>query len=559
MPIWPCGTRPTPTKRPPSCFLQATQVYFSVNIRPGNDQLRKFSQIAERFRKHPNFQPKIDDLVQETKDETDIDLKKDVLPWLGPEIAIGLIDVVGSVVAAENGGPPILVVLIGTREPDRASAILLTSIRRQEKEEEIKFETRTYRDLTIYAHPEDKEHYAVTRDYLVLTFDPDLMEDTIDRILDSKTGDSLYASARFQEVRRSLPENRFSTLYVDSETIWLDARRQFGEDIPADIRRQLDDFAPKWLASTGSFFDRGVKFITSIPNKEASSQSSVVPSLAAAKLLPSDTLAFFSFAADPDLEPLRERLRCQGLGTLGPVSEEIALELGLDTSKDLTLSDVLDALLARLKESFDLDLEGDVLSWMTGDLSLVLLPTDFGAFSDDSAGKVQAMALVQHEGSKGGSVASFMDKTVKLLEDNLETRTERVSYGRGEGAIFNLQEQGGTDPYQPGYLILSNHLLVATTSDALKVSASIEEGEVKSLSAVPEYSRLLKELPDRRNPLLYLNLRGIRDAVLQTLDSDEREKYSEDVEPFVGPWTAFLAAVGSQGNISQVQIILAVD
>ena len=54
-----------------------------MNIRPGNDQLRKFSQIAERFRKHPNFQPKIDDLVQETKDETDIDLEKgrSTLAW----------------------------------------------------------------------------------------------------------------------------------------------------------------------------------------------------------------------------------------------------------------------------------------------------------------------------------------------------------------------------------------------------------------------------------------------------------------------------------------------
>ena len=158
--------------------------------------------------------------------------KKDVLPWLGPEIAIGLIDVVGSVVAAENGGPPILVVLIGTREPDRASAILLTSIRRQEKEEEIKFETQDLQRPDDIRSPGRQGalcgNQGLPGPHLRPRLDggyhrphPGLQ----DRRLP-------ICQCQVPGSASSLPENRFSTLYVDSETIWLNARRQFGEDIP---------------------------------------------------------------------------------------------------------------------------------------------------------------------------------------------------------------------------------------------------------------------------------------------------------------------------------------
>jgi hypothetical protein len=84
-----------------------TQIYLSLNLRPGNDQLRKFGDIVDRLRQHPGFQPKIDDLFDDVHEETGIHPGEDLISWLGPEIGFGFI-VVGSAVAATTGGTPLV-------------------------------------------------------------------------------------------------------------------------------------------------------------------------------------------------------------------------------------------------------------------------------------------------------------------------------------------------------------------------------------------------------------------------------------------------------------------
>ena len=239
-------------------FLPAhTQFYFSVNLRPGNDQLRQAWDIQTRFREHPEFQEKIDDLFDQAKDEAGIDLKNDVLPWLGPELAVAVIDVVGSAVAGTTGGAPLMVALVGTRDSERSAKVLEDLINYQREEEDLKFDVETYRTATLYSEQGDDLHYAATEHYVLFATDRDLLEQTIDRIQDSDDAGSLYTDAQFQKVRYALENPRVFMLYLDSEAVWKDARRQAGEQVPTELRRQLDDLIPEWVAMTGSFIDRG--------------------------------------------------------------------------------------------------------------------------------------------------------------------------------------------------------------------------------------------------------------------------------------------------------------
>jgi hypothetical protein len=66
-----------------------TEIYYSLNMRPGGDQRRFFADILASFQSHTEFQPQIDDLYDKIETETGIDLVAEALPLLGPEVAVG--------------------------------------------------------------------------------------------------------------------------------------------------------------------------------------------------------------------------------------------------------------------------------------------------------------------------------------------------------------------------------------------------------------------------------------------------------------------------------------
>ena len=550
-----------PPEQTAKFFPLETQVYFSLNLSPGNDQLRKFRDIVQRFREHPNFQPKVDDWLDEADTETGIDPQQEILPWLGSEISVGVIDVVGSTVALGSDGLPLVLAILGSKNFQLAESVLKRWVDYIEKEQGLVFTTDTYQDATVYSGGDDVQHYAMTKEYVVFATDRDMLEDTIDRIEGADTSASLYTNARFQEVREALPDRRFSMLYVDTKAIWLDARRQFGENLPANLRQQLNDAIPDWVTLTGSFIERGVSLVTLAGTPEEAQEITRVNSLASAHLLPSDTLAFVSFVLKPDLEPLREQLESQRISDLGTdFYDALSFQLGLAVDEDATFNDVLDALLDRFQDTVGLDLEKDILSWITGEVSLALLPTDFEAVADDPSGEaLEALALLQFDAEKRDDVALALYRVGELLEDNLGLSPDRVSYGGGQGAVFDLQEITGRTAHVPGYLILEDHLVIATTAEALRLTGSIGEGRVDSLAEESQYARIEKELSSAPNPLVYVNFGWVRDAVVAALDPDDLQRYREEVEPFVGPLGGLVIAGEAQEGVSRATIALTIE
>ena len=96
-----------------------------------------------------------------------------------------------------------LVAFFGTRDTQRSREFLEDWIEYQEKQQTMTFTER-----------ETSQHYAVTDDYVLFTTDPDLLEETIDRIEDGDSTGSLEESGRFQEARDAphpAPGSRCST------------------------------------------------------------------------------------------------------------------------------------------------------------------------------------------------------------------------------------------------------------------------------------------------------------------------------------------------------------
>ena len=315
---------------------------------------------------------------------------------------------------------------------------------------------------------------------MLFATDRGLLENTIDRIDAGSSASSLYENERFQEARKAGPSPRFSMLYVDTESIWTDVRRTFGAELPSELRDRISDFVPQWATLTTSFIDNGMKFTVSSPiSEEVHEGDSKDLSLSATQLLPKDTLALLAFAVGPSLGEVREQLRDQRIEDLGPEFYDGLFQLGLGISWDDSSADVLDAVLKTLKDAFGVDLERDILDWMSGELAFALLPINFRALSaDPQTEAVNAAVFIQFDIAKRDAVTDGLEHLLDSIQEGLGFAPDAVSYGGGEGAVFDLSESIGISPYRPGYLILDDQLLIATTEDpwnSLPPSAKTKE------------------------------------------------------------------------------------
>ena len=539
-----------------------TQIYVSLNLQPGGDQLTKFREILARFQEHPNFLPKIDDLFEQADLETGIQPEEDILPWLGPEVAIGFIDVSASAVAGATGGTPLVIALVGTTDADRSKPVLRTAIDYIERKEGLSFTTEEYRGLTVFTEQGQDQHYAVADDYLLLASDGRLLRATIDRIQDGDTSSSLFETARFKEALDALPNDRFLTAYVDTEGIWQDARQLLSGALPGEMRRQIDDSIPGWTALSGVFIDKGLDLTLSAFTPQATPGAPPdTNSLASAQLLPSDTLAFLSFRFEPDLAPIRKQLEEQRISDLGPeAAGAFALPFGLAPDPDATLATLLDDVLQLVTGLSGIDIEQDILSWMTGEVGLALLPSDFSKTTvDPLAEAVRAVALLQFNGGQQDTVGAATAKIASWLEDIFGVVGEEVSFGGRQGRVFDISDMAGTVAYSPGYLSLADHLIIATTKDSLESIASIIDGQAGSLADDAGYSRLVAGMSGTRNPLVYLNIRGLTDALVASLDAEALQEYRESVEPFAAPLKALVASGDVQEGVSRSSVTVTIE
>ena len=90
-----------------------TRVYFSVNLRPGAAQILQAVDILSTFMKSTGELPdRYDELLEEFEAETGINIAQHFLPWIGPEIAMGLVDIGGLSVDI-----PEAIMFWGTKDP----------------------------------------------------------------------------------------------------------------------------------------------------------------------------------------------------------------------------------------------------------------------------------------------------------------------------------------------------------------------------------------------------------------------------------------------------------
>ena len=496
-----------------------TSLYVSMNLRPGAGQLMKARDILDLFKDNPKFEEKLDELYGDIEEETGINVEEDLFPWLGPEIAIAIPTFEGI------DEPPEFVAFIGATDTAAAESFLRKLIAFAEESNGTEYEegvTRGY--LTFVVDPSDdvSAHIALTDDYIVLATGAEALESALDRMDSGQDQDrpSLFDNPGFQEAREAAESPRFGIMYVDIAGIIDQLGGSFDEEI-VDSLRDFSDQLPDFIVASSSFIDKGIRVSTSFdyPTQDQLFVPASTNSVGSAGRAPEDTVALLSFVGVQDAW---ERFR-----------DEVTDLPGLD----------LDEALDEIEADIDIDIEEDILSWMTGELAFAMLLPGGVSFSLD---EIHANVYVEFDDR--AKALSSMEKIQAAVEDG-GVELSVVDVEGTDAVVMNMGDDQGPLNLTPGYVVLDDYVVIGTTLTSLRQAVEAGRGGIPSLRESSAFSRPLAAAGNSTDFMLYGNIRRIIKEVFDQLDETELEEYGKAAKPFVEPLEAFLLGVAVEEDI----------
>ncbi|MGH9151752.1 MAG: DUF3352 domain-containing protein [Acidimicrobiales bacterium] len=487
-----CGGKTDESGRAAGITPVSAIAFVSVNLDPSVDQKRDLLGIARRFpgagdSVRGEFDEARDGLLADLVEGTGLDFERDVEPWLGNEVAL-------AVLPPADGGDPSAVAMVETDDAGQARAAL-------DKAAQEGFEGS----------------YQVIGDFVVIVDEDDAAAEqaALARVAAQaeKNDGGLAESEAFTGVVDELAGDR---LVLG----WVDARKAF--DLAGDL----------------SGFDFG-------PLAQFGSQAT--------------TMAF-------DLHAERSALVFQGVAAnaaeAGGRQPELTRALPAATLAALTLFDVGtgvtdgiralagvdgDDLLDGFEEQTGIDLEGDILSWMGGELVVVVGPVAEGRSFPDAA-------LVVEPTDRAGAEQGVARVRQALADQGLELDERVVA-----GASAYVVPQPLVEGVQPAMGLFSDRFVLATSPTYLEALAG---GSASTLADTDAYSDVVGDQSgDGTTMQLVVLIDPVREAIEQVVldDPDDRATYEADVKPNLEPLSAFGVVARQDGDLGRVSVRLTFD
>ena len=196
-----------------------------------------------------------------------------------------------------------------------------------------------------------------------------------------------------------------------------------------------------------------------------------------------------------------------------------------------------------LEDETGVDLERDVIESLTGEVSLAIMPSDISITAADSEleGVIEALFLASLDDPRG--IENALESLTDWIEDE-GYDTDRESFGDYEGISVSLDQfdDDVLEDYEAGYVITEEWLAIGSSIDSLELFHDAVEGDTDSLSSANKYSNLAELAPNPLHLLLYADIAGILEMVVDGLDEDALEDYEDDVRPYVENLNAFMLA-----------------
>ena len=511
------GSEPEATAR---YFPADAFVYSWATFSPGIGQGRQMLDLWDRFEELPRFRETVDDLLEDLEEETGIDFEEEVLPWVGPDLSLGLMN------ATEESVD--VVAMIGVKDHSAANDFLRDLLEYMDDEGVSLAREDDAQGFEVWADWDSDAALALSNDWLLFASAEDALNDVLSRI-SGEGGQSLADTPDFREARTAMNGDRAMSLYIDLEAA-LDLSGSgagvlsdvAGIDLASGADAASDLNTPDWLAVSGSFIDRGIAMEVVTPF-DSDFLGWVDLTDEPAKLLPDDALFLGAASFEPDMDRWRAELEQYTLVDL--IGSEAAYDLIEELPElvpedfeneldyDATLAEALDYVIDLIDHSIDIHLEEDLFDHLGGQAVIGVRDFDLDRAEDAERYAIDAVAMLSYVSGGEEGLMHTVDELVDLLEEEsgeeFPPRTTRDIGADHDAVTFDVEDLVGDTAYSPGYVFHGGYMIIGSTERALKAVVDARNGERAALDAAPEYRRARDSLPDVVQFLMFLDLHRI--------------------------------------------------
>ena len=494
-----------------------TVAYAWVTLAPSGEQLNDMMDLWERFNAFRAFSELVADAKAEFEIETGIDFDRDVTPWIGPDASVGLIDY------DRREGVPRVAATIGVRDHDAAADFMRQWLAHLERIEGTDFDRSSRGDFDVWTDDDAHQAYALSPALLVFATSAGALDNVLDLVAGDGDG-SLASDADFQAARQALPDDRFTSGYVDVRSAL-----EIAEDVAGDALPGVPFFgignlgnqAPDWVAVAGSWVERGIVLETvtpSVPERKLELKAIADPS----RLLPADTLTYWAFAFDTDLDRWRDELDEYDLedvlpypGLLNEINRglaDTAFSQGISPAPQLPanadLADALDVALDFTYHLSGINFETDFFSYLEGELILAVSEFDLEAIERDPANNaINVVTMLSYDEAGEADLRDTMQDVTALVEARLPfIASDNADVGADRDAVvFPIAATG----YQPGFVLHQGYLTLGSTDDAMQAIVARQNGDGETLAAHTEHRRAMGHLPGAKQFAAYVDIQRI--------------------------------------------------
>ncbi len=497
-----------PEQAAPKLMPVDTALFASVN--PNVQDLAGFKHLADVYGDLSEVKDASDDFSKEVEGELGISFKEDVMPWLGPEVALAITNIE----ALTEGADPEVIIAAATKDT-RASDAFLEKLRAYLRDQGYNILEETYQGVVYYVQEvkyqwETPFVFGTVKKFVILTTDESMVEGVIDAA--QGRADALAKNERYTELVAALPGDSVAYLFFDMQEMIqasLQDLEDTGVELPQGTYQQLEALQSWGLAldldEEGIQLDFAARFDPNVLSEESLMKEGEASAHRILKRIPDDALGFISGQ------------------NLAAGWESILAAMEKTPDFEQQLEDLEDELGMRIDE--------DTLGWLSGEF---------------------AMAVVGTRGIEDipvGGVAIFEIDDQKEAEDALTgiaDAVEALAFLEFERkAINDVEMQVLRDPYTEeiilGYGFTANHLVIGLMEGALGVAV---DDDIRSIADDETFKRVQRHLPPKTGGYFYVNVEAIWQLVYENMPGWEQEDFDETVRPFLEP----IKAIGSAAS-----------
>ncbi len=472
-------------------------------------QAANFQKIWSIYQNAAKTQTSMSDFKTQFKDSTGCDFDQDIAAWWGPDAGIFLTDA-QSLTPSSSSATANLVFAVGTRDQAKAQAAIQKCSAKQKP-----VSTETYKNIKINLY-DPNGALAIVGNYVMLATTGTALHAVVDATVAGGT-QTLAQNPSYQKLAAQLPASRVATFYMQPAA-FLDAYRKLATGVQPQALDQLQAYQA--VGGSLAFTENGARV---------------------------DTVAMFD---KTKLAPCYQQLFQQAGSTNRALNAVPANTYALFASSnfkgvwdcamtqmDATTQTQMQSSFTQLKK-LGVDVEADVISWMTGDFALAVTP------GKPIATSVPGMGVIFLAEAKDQTLVNskMNNLSAALSKQGMTFKDQKIKNVTMKTASFG----SATDPNAPafGLGMINNWMVVGGPLDAL---GNVVDAPNNALAKDARFQTVQSVLAAKSNGLVYVNVAGLEQLYsdfIRTTDARTFSTYQRDVQPWLKP----IKAMGVSGQ-----------